>query len=346
MKKLVIVALFLFSFSAFAQTSTVSYEELWQKVYHFELKALPKSANAELQKIYVKAKKDKNSAQITKSIIYRSKFCLILEDSENTLIELLKEEIKNAQPPTKNILENVLAEIYWQYLKKERWNLYRRTKTTEKINYQDFKTWGLNTLFTEIRIHYENSLQNKNLLQAIDLEAYDDILKTEPDSKRSRPTLYDFLAHNALSFLATNEYLLSKPSYQFEIDSSQYFTNFLSIPLEHKDSTSQELKTLQLYQDLSNFHQKDKDPTAFITVLLEAYNYIESNSSIKNRKELLKQNYYKLQKKYRKHPSSSQIDFKLANLFREEADRYSTTRNAKSQYKNQDALGFCNQLIF
>ena len=74
MKKLVIVALFLFSFSAFAQTSTVSYEELWQKVYHFELKALPKSANAELQKIYVKAKKDKNSAQITKSIIYRSKF--------------------------------------------------------------------------------------------------------------------------------------------------------------------------------------------------------------------------------------------------------------------------------
>ena len=345
MKKLVIVALFLFSFSAFAQTSTVSYEELWQKVYHFELKALPKSANAELQKIYVKAKKDKNSAQITKSIIYRSKFCLILEDSENTLIELLKEEIKNAQPPTKNILENVLAEIYWQYLKKERWNLYRRTKTTEKINYQDFKTWGLNTLFTEIRIHYENSLQNKNLLQAIDLEAYDDILKTEPDSKRSRPTLYDFLAHNALSFLATNEYLLSKPSYQFEIDSSQYFTNFLSIPLEHKDSTSQELKTLQLYQDLSNFHQKDKDPTAFITVLLEAYNYIESNSSIKNRKELLKQNYYKLQKKYRKHPSSSQIDFKLANLFREEADRYSTTRNAKSQYKNQDALAICNKSI-
>ena len=83
----------------------------------------------------------------------KSKFNLILEeDAQLTIIADFKTEISKSAPPTKNILKNVLANLYWQYFKNNRWQFYNRTKTAEKVNTEDFRTWDLQTLFNEIEI--------------------------------------------------------------------------------------------------------------------------------------------------------------------------------------------------
>ena len=62
--------------------------------------------------------------------------------------------------PTKNILESYLANLYWQYFQQNRYQFYNRTKTEIKVDSIDFRTWDLTTLFNEISIHFNASLQN------------------------------------------------------------------------------------------------------------------------------------------------------------------------------------------
>ena len=110
-----------------------------------------------------KAKKEKNSPQIVKALLYSSKYAMTLEeDAQLKIVNDFKSEIKKASFPTKNVLESYLANIYWQFFQNHRYQFYNRTKTEAKVDLVDFRTWDLTTLFHEIDIHFEKSLENVN----------------------------------------------------------------------------------------------------------------------------------------------------------------------------------------
>ncbi|MEX1383380.1 hypothetical protein, partial [Lutibacter sp.] len=153
MKKfaLIIMSIFLFSNNANAQQHYNNYDKLWLNVKQFETKKLPKSALKVVDEIYKKAKKENNTPQITKAILYQSKYALTLEeDAQLSIINSFKNEIVASEFPTKNILESVLADLYWQYFQQNRYRFYNRTATFEKVDTVDFRTWDLNTIFEEI----------------------------------------------------------------------------------------------------------------------------------------------------------------------------------------------------
>src|ERR1044072_7285194 len=56
--------------SAFSQQSTKNDDNEWKQVNGFVKKEVPKSALAQVKKIYLLAKKDKQDAQVIKSLIY------------------------------------------------------------------------------------------------------------------------------------------------------------------------------------------------------------------------------------------------------------------------------------
>ncbi|MHC4438649.1 MAG: alpha-2-macroglobulin family protein, partial [Planctomycetota bacterium] len=89
---------------------------------------------------------------------------------------------------------------------------------------------------------------------------------TVPDSYR--PTLYDFLVFEALSFYSAGEQAGTIPQDSFEImaDSPIFGTvdDFLAWEPETSDADSAKLKAIGLYQDLLRFHQDDSDKSAFI----------------------------------------------------------------------------------
>ncbi len=244
-----------------------NYSKLWKDVEKFENDGLPKSALKVVQDISAKAKADNNSPQIVKTLMYKSKYALTLEeDAQLSIINDFKEGIANSEFPTKNILESVLANLYWQYFQQNRYKFYNRTNTEEKVDSDDFRTWDLQTLFDEVHLYFQHSLQSGLLLQQQNLSAFDDILNTQKDSKLYRPTLYDFLNHNALDFYKTNETSITKPAYKFEIDNPEFLTDantFSRLKIDSKDSTSLQLNALKIYQDLIQFHLKDKDACSF-----------------------------------------------------------------------------------
>src|SRR5690606_41196786 len=85
---------FLFTLVAFLCFSTgfaQNYDKLWNKVYGYELDGKTLSASKEVDKIYSRAKKNKNEEQIIKAFLYQSKFILALEhDVQTKVLQNLK----------------------------------------------------------------------------------------------------------------------------------------------------------------------------------------------------------------------------------------------------------------
>ncbi|WBX77492.1 MG2 domain-containing protein [Tenacibaculum ovolyticum] len=341
----------LFMITLFSTTLNAqeNYRNLWKQVQEFEKQNLPKSALKVVNTIYAKAEVAQNAPQIIKSLFYKSKFSLTLEeDAQLKIINQFKKHINKSSFPTKNVLENILANLYWQYFKENRWKFYQRTKTSDKVNKNDFRTWDLDTLFTEIHAYYQKSLENGLLLQQTDINKFNDILYTSKDSEKYRPTLFDFLAHNALSFYKTAETNITKPAYQFKIDTKNLISDasaFSKINLKTKDSLSLQFNALKIYQELLNFHLKNGNLDALVDVDLERLNFINQHATFQNKEQLFLQTIKTSEKKYQTNKVSGLYTYKIAKIYNQQANSYTYQKNKEVRFKNKEALAICNRVI-
>ena len=338
----------LFSTTLKAQTSE-NYSEEWYKVESFEIEGLPKSALEIVEKIYQRAKKDKNNPQLIKTLLYKSKFALTLEeDAQLEIIKRLKEEKSKLPFPSKNVLESIIADIYWQYFQQNRWKFYNRTNTAEKVDAVDFRTWDLQTIFEETHHHFQASLESSISLQETDLSAYNAILHLQGNSKIYRPTLYDFLAHRAIDFYRTDERNLKRPAYKFEIDNPKLLASnseFTKNQLYAKDSLSQQLHALRLYKNLTLAHLKDKDPTALVTITLQRLDFVRANAVFSSKDELYFKTLNTLKEYYKEHEIVTEIDYKIAVYLDGQGNAYDPKKNSKNQWKRQEALKICEKAM-
>ncbi len=351
-------------FSNFSSAQNNNYESLWKKVENFEIEGLPKSALKIVEDIEVKAKKEENAPQLIKIMLFKSKFALVLEEeAQLKIINNFKTEIEKSKFPVKNVLENILANLYWQYFQQNRWKFYNRTKVFEVLEdtdnqnsgisrasmlNKDFRTWDLQTLFNEIHLHYQNSLQNGLLLQLEPLKNYDALLKTQKNSKLYRPTLFDFLSHNALEFYKTNETHITKPSYKFEIDNPDYLSNantFSSLNITSKDATSLQLNALKIYKELIRFHLKDEKQEALAFVNIERLKFVNQYATFKNKQDILLKALQTESKKYKNNDVSALYDFEIASIYFQQSQKYNPNTSEKHQWKAKEALDICNNVL-
>ncbi len=325
------------------------YKTDWEKVETFNQQGLPKSALETVTLIYNKAKKEQNDNQVIKALLHKAKYMITLEENAQlTIIKEFKTEIDQSTFPKRNILENILANLYWQYFQQNRWKFYNRTKTSEKVDQEDFRTWDLQTLFNEIHVQYQKSFQNGVLAQQKDLAAFDQILTTAENSKKYRPTLYDFLIHNALEFYKTSETNITKPAYAFKIDDKRYieeYPTFSSLTITTKDSLSLQFNALKLYQNLLKFHARDKQPDALIEVNIERIQFVYQNAVFTDKQATLLETLQSEKQKFATHSASALYDYEIANLYKEQASSYVPKENETHRWKLKDALEICNAVI-
>ncbi len=340
-------------FSHFSNAQT-NYETDWQKVQTHENKGLPKSALAVVETIYSKAKMSNNSAQIIKAILYRSKYALTLEeDAQLKIIKTIKSEIAISKTPEKNILESILANLYWQYFQQNRYKFYQRShidevNETEISTVDDFRTWDLHTIFKEIHKHHQNALNETLLLQQSDLSQFNAILHGQEKSKNNSLTVYDFITHNALNFYKTGESNLAQPSYKFEIDNPEYLgdnVQFLMASLDSEDVFSQKREALNIYKNLTLFHKNDQDKSTLIALTLQRLDFVNQHAKFTNKARIFYDTLKSLQTTYRDDEASTEIDYRIALYHKTEALKYQSNKNKDAQFKNKDALNACNKAI-
>ncbi|MCG1035729.1 alpha-2-macroglobulin family protein [Polaribacter sargassicola] len=285
MKKIIPLLLIL-SVSNFSNAQD-SFKNLWLQVESLEIENLPKSALEIVDKIYTKAEKENNSAQIIKSLFYQSKFSLTLEENAKLkIIHNFKKHIEKSNFPTRNVLENILGNLYWQYFNINKYTFYNRTRTANKVDIDDFRTWDLETLFEEIHCHFEASLENSLKLQETNITDFAPILEIEKNASIYKPTLYDFLANNALEFYKTSETTITNPVYKFEIDNPDFLSDyktFTKLKLTTKDTASLQFNALKIYQNLIYFHAKKNNLKALVDIDIQRLNFVNNHATFNDK---------------------------------------------------------------
>src|SRR3989441_7316619 len=269
-----------------------SRDSQWKEVEEAINKGLPKTAIEKLEPIIQGALKDKAWGEATKAIARR----IVLEgniqgNKPEEKITRLETEIGNAPKEIVPLLDTILANWYWHYFQQNRWRFMRRTQSAQPPG-KDFTTWDLPRLFAEIDKQFQKALANADTLKKMPGAAFDDLLVKHALPDPYRPTLYDFIAHEALKFYSSGEQAAAKPEDAFELsadspifDGAEKFAawdveraagilpadrfNLAAGSRQHADADSPILKALRLYQDLLKFHQNDNDPSAFIDVNID-----------------------------------------------------------------------------
>ncbi len=313
-------------------TNYPSYTEMWNEVEKFESEDLPRSALEVVEKIYLKARADNNPPQTYKSLVYRSKYNMVLEeDAHLSIVEDFKKEIAEAEMPAKALLQSALAELYWQYFNANRWRFMQRTTTNPDFKPGDFRTWDLQKIFDETASLYDASLMDKSNLSTEDIEGYTDILLTENykdgngDNSRSlRPSLYDLLAHRAIQFYQNDITGLTQPAYQFQINDEQAFApakDFAKASFDSRDTSSMKRKALLIYQQLIDHHVETKNTDALVDVDLQRLQFVYTIARLSEKDELYEKALTDLLNKYKKEEGAA-IAYQLAQFYSQQGDGF------------------------
>ena len=249
----------------------------WKKVQEAQQKGLPKTAIEELEPIITGALADQAYAEAIKAI--GQKIALegsIQGNKPEEKIVRMQAELKKAPAEMKPAMEAILAHWYWHYFQQNRWRFMQRTQTAEAPG-PDIQTWDLARILTEIDKHFTAALAAEKTLKATPVAAYDDLLRkgSVPDSYR--PTMFDFLAYEALNFYQAGEHAALKAEDTFELDAaSPIFADaaeFAPWQPVATDDSSPILKAIRLYQNLLQFHQADADRSAYYDADLARLTY-------------------------------------------------------------------------
>jgi hypothetical protein len=230
-------------------------------------------------------------------------------------------EIAKAPAEMRPMLEIVQAQWYWQYFLHNRFRFVQRTATAEAPG-KDFTTWDLPRLFAEIDKHIQAALAAADQLKKIPIAEYNDLLEkgTLPDDYR--PTLYDFVAHQALDLYQAGEQAGAKPEDAFVLAADgpifQPVAQFLAWKPESDDADSPTLKAVLLYQQLLRFHENDADKTAFLDDDLERL-VLGNNKAVGEEKATLyKVALRRFVKENEASPLSAMARYQLASVLRGE----------------------------
>ena len=340
----------LFSFLAMntsGQNPIKNYDKEWKKVGAFSQKGLPKSALAEVKKIYSLAKTENQDAQVIKALVYMTGLqSENREDNEIFSIAEVEKEIGASKEPVIAILKNLLAEMYYNYYQQHRWQLYNRTKT-EKFSKTDIATWDAEDFHKKITELYLQSIKEEKLLQQSKLVPYEAII-IKGNVRHLRPTIYDLLAQRALIYFENDERDIKKPAYAFEIDQASAFdpaADFITRKFTTKDSLSLQHKALLIYQKLIAFHLNDTKPDALIDADIQRIEFVKDKSVHPDKDKLYFNAINHITRIYPTLPAASQAWFLMASYYEEKAGEYKPYDDTTHRFDRTKAKEICEKVL-
>ncbi len=338
----VLVGSFVFITSAYCST-----EKYWQAVDIALHNGLPLTALHNLDTILTITQKEKKYDEWLRALSQKVVIEATIQGNKpEEKVKRLQAEFANADKTTRPLLQAILAQWYWQYYKRNSWRFMNRTRT-DKMSEKDFTTWDLPKIFREIDSLYANILKEKNRLTKIQTENFIGFLENGSLPTELRPTLYDFIAHEALTFYTSAEQAAAQPEDAFEIDATTHALSqsdqFLQFKPMTEDTTSPKYKALKLYQSLMAYHKEENDIEAFLNLDIERLNYLKNVTYGEERNRLFIERMSEIVEKNTSYAVSSLGAYYLAKALAEEGDLAKARDAAKNGYENhpQSVGGEC-----
>ncbi|MBK1879568.1 alpha-2-macroglobulin family protein [Pelagicoccus mobilis] len=255
-------------------------DELWQKVADAESQNLPRTAITHLDAIIESALAEEAPAEAIKAISKKIGFeNQIAGSDQGEGINRLRQTLTSASPELKPFLHAMLAHSYWDYFKKHRWQFFDRNQIAGDQG-DDFRTWDLKRLLIEIDEQFTAALSYEKQLKATPIQNYNTFLGPTSAPDAYRPTLYEFIAHQALQFYEAGEQGMIEAEFSLIIDADGPalgdVDEFLSWNPQKPDTYSPEFKSVKVYQDLLRSNTLAQSPAAHYDANLSRLRYVSN----------------------------------------------------------------------
>ncbi|MEE4259768.1 MAG: alpha-2-macroglobulin family protein, partial [Bacteroidales bacterium] len=319
----------------------------WKQVERLVDKGLPKSALKIVDSIYFEAKKNNNTPQVLKSLIYRvSLQSQYEEDHLVNAINTFEQELQSASTPEKQILQSMLAEMYSWYYQQNRWKINDMTSVVG-LEEKDIRKWDAVRLNTQIREYYLASLKDTEKLEGLDIDAFSAILNVEEKDLEAYvlwPTLYDLLANRAIEYFSTQDAQLAKIGDTHSL-SQNYLVpvkDFVNIEFKEND----DLIELRLYQRLLAFHLKENNTVALVDLDLKRLQYVYSllTQDASNQERYI-DILSELGNTYRSEPQFVEISYELALIYFQNGNTYKPGTGDQYKWDLNKADSICREAI-
>lgn len=324
------------------------YAKNWKAVNQNEKKGLTRSALTEVINIFNMAIASANEPQQVKAAMYQMKYRnMVEEDNRQNNIFYIDTLIAKSKAPAKNILLSMQAELFWSYRQNNRYRIYNRTNLTEEKS-NDITTWSIGKLNETIAALYKASLKNEPLLKSTSLNGLDAILTKGKNTRQLRPTLYDLLAHRALSYFMNDENTAAQPVYKFIINDERAFApvrSFISTKFMTKDTASVYYNALIVLQDLLGFHVNDGNTEALADADLIRLKFVYEHGVFTNKDKLYEEALKKFEASYGNNPSIAQAMYLRAQLYAEQGAKYDPFTKKEVQFEIKKAIALLELAI-
>ncbi|MDR0754072.1 MAG: carboxypeptidase-like regulatory domain-containing protein, partial [Prevotellaceae bacterium] len=313
-------------------------DKKWIEIDSLFADGLYKTAIEKLNVIYGQSLKKGNDVQLVKSIIYRQACQQYTEENVTVAaINTLRNDLqKTKSNVAQSLINSLLGEAFLNYYRQNRWKYYNRTDVNDDKSNVDVTTWSLNRIFNECIEAYKRSLVNSDALCKIKINYINDILAGNEETREYRPTLYDFVAHRAISAFANSELRITTPKDVFLPNDENLFTfdagDFAKMQISSNDSTSNLLFALNILQQLTKFHLQQNDVPAIGDITLKRFDFLINNSTLQNKKSLVMSSLQKFIETTEKNDIWFETNYKLAVMYSENGE------NAKALETCETAL--------
>lgn len=304
----------------------------WSAVDDSIRRGLPLGAIAALGPIVEGALRDSAWAEATRAIAQRIALESNIQGNKpEERIRRMEAELAAAPAPMRPVLEAILAEWFWQYFAQNRWRFVHRTQTSAEPG-DDFTTWDLRRIYAKVDRHFQNALAARELLRAAPIEDWSMLLETGNAPVAYRPTLYDFVAHQALAFYASGEQGGALPEDAFEIAADTPILGpaeeFVHWRVASTDSGSPKFAAIRIYQELLRFHAGDRDRSASIDADLWRLVYAKNTAYGEEKNRRFKLAMEHIATRYPRHELSARAYHEWAATLHEEGDLLEARRVA------------------
>lgn len=296
----------------------MNFENSWKRVDSLIAQEMPESAAKIVQEILSYAQKEKNRQEIIKAKVWLLALKESRKDeSDTTIIQRIEKELASTKDPIEQaIWHNRLAAALLRYFEEHRYEMYNRTPLAASEE-ADMDSWDASRFHQEIQKHYLASIANRNILENASIDAYKSIIEPGKNSYHLRPSLYDILVFDALSYFENDERNVVQPAYAFTLNDANFFTEakqFTQMNIATKDSSSLHWQALRLYQYILQKYIDNNQIDALVDADMHRLAFVHTYATLSNKKALYTQALMRLVQKYPNSPEAATAWYKaLAN---------------------------------
>jgi hypothetical protein len=307
-KRLAFPLLFLCTIACSGIASAESRDLLWKAAADAERLSLPRTAIDRYREIERGALRDRAIAEAARAKLLRLRDEARIEGDPESFVVALETELRTAPREMRPLLEVALARSYWRLFEGNRWRILNRSRVAGGGE-GDIATWDAPRFFAVIDSHFTLALSDPATLQSTPIATLDALLIARDVNDAYRPTVYDFVAHEAIAFLASDVHGRVDPTEARPLEPrGPIFGDraaFLAWREGRPDESSVLGRAIRLYQELLRFHEKDPDSTALLDVDLERLRFGWNFARGKERDSLYLGALGRFADRERDHPASA-----------------------------------------